>query len=237
MRFVSRFIDIDRIPLEGEQGRRDSNPQPPVLETGALPIELLPSGRGWAGPRYTWLQCSPQPPRAGGALTGGDAQLAAGVDEGGGATGGDGGSRDPGDVRRLAALEDRLHRLALAPLLELDQHVGDQPRRRREHLGPKLLEGLEQLAVLGQLGLAAQAPLQMGTGVDFEQLGVAGDGGQLVGQLFTLHGPRPPRLAAGTTARGAGDGPGAAAPWRRTRRCPVRRQWLRGEGRRRRAAR
>ncbi len=26
------------------QGRRDSNPQPPVLETGALPIELLPSG-------------------------------------------------------------------------------------------------------------------------------------------------------------------------------------------------
>ncbi len=25
-----------------EQGRRDSNPQPPVLETGALPIELLP---------------------------------------------------------------------------------------------------------------------------------------------------------------------------------------------------
>ena len=25
------------------QGRRDSNPQPPVLETGALPIELLPS--------------------------------------------------------------------------------------------------------------------------------------------------------------------------------------------------
>jgi hypothetical protein len=25
------------------QGRRDSNPQPPVLETGALPVELLPS--------------------------------------------------------------------------------------------------------------------------------------------------------------------------------------------------
>ena len=29
-----------------EQGRRDSNPQPPVLETGALPVELLPSGPG-----------------------------------------------------------------------------------------------------------------------------------------------------------------------------------------------
>ena len=26
-----------------QHGRRESNPQPPVLETGALPIELLPS--------------------------------------------------------------------------------------------------------------------------------------------------------------------------------------------------
>jgi hypothetical protein len=26
---------------EGWQDRRESNPQPPVLETGALPIELL----------------------------------------------------------------------------------------------------------------------------------------------------------------------------------------------------
>ena len=29
--------------MGGEQGRRDSNPQPSVLETGALPVELLPS--------------------------------------------------------------------------------------------------------------------------------------------------------------------------------------------------
>src|ERR1700722_7145702 len=29
--------------LRPGQGRRDSNPQPPVLETGALPVELLPS--------------------------------------------------------------------------------------------------------------------------------------------------------------------------------------------------
>ena len=27
------------------QGRRDSNPEPPVLETGALPVELRPSAR------------------------------------------------------------------------------------------------------------------------------------------------------------------------------------------------
>src|SRR6476660_1338667 len=40
-RFVCRFTALlSRV----EQGRRDSNPQPPVLETGALPIELLPFG-------------------------------------------------------------------------------------------------------------------------------------------------------------------------------------------------
>jgi hypothetical protein len=32
----------ERPRITGEQGRRDSNPQPSVLETGALPIELLP---------------------------------------------------------------------------------------------------------------------------------------------------------------------------------------------------
>ncbi|MCU1484284.1 MAG: hypothetical protein JWN67_1030, partial [Actinomycetia bacterium] len=31
-----------------EQGRRESNPQPSVLETGALPIELLPSDTRWS---------------------------------------------------------------------------------------------------------------------------------------------------------------------------------------------
>jgi hypothetical protein len=32
--------------VEGWQARRDSNPQPPVLETGTLPIELLALGVG-----------------------------------------------------------------------------------------------------------------------------------------------------------------------------------------------
>src|SRR5712691_10279800 len=37
---------LDRAGPVGQrwQGRRDSNPQPPVLETGTLPIELLPYG-------------------------------------------------------------------------------------------------------------------------------------------------------------------------------------------------
>src|SRR5487761_2009462 len=47
MRFCSRFISrLSSLrscdPSSYEQGRRDSNPQPPVLETGALPIEPLP---------------------------------------------------------------------------------------------------------------------------------------------------------------------------------------------------
>ena len=32
------------LPLATLQGKRDLNPQPSVLETDALPIELLPSG-------------------------------------------------------------------------------------------------------------------------------------------------------------------------------------------------
>jgi hypothetical protein len=35
-------MDVE-VPVEGKvQGRRDSNPQPAVLETAALPVELLP---------------------------------------------------------------------------------------------------------------------------------------------------------------------------------------------------
>ena len=37
-------LRIDTADTRCAQGRRDSNPQPPVLETGTLPIELLPFG-------------------------------------------------------------------------------------------------------------------------------------------------------------------------------------------------
>src|SRR5687767_14676120 len=41
-----------------QQGRRESNPQPPVLETGALPIELLPYGP--AAPRWPGRESNPR---------------------------------------------------------------------------------------------------------------------------------------------------------------------------------
>src|SRR6185295_5726966 len=39
--FVHQFM-LGATPKQGWQGRRDSNPQPSVLETDALPLELLP---------------------------------------------------------------------------------------------------------------------------------------------------------------------------------------------------
>src|SRR5581483_2054356 len=43
-RFTAASVRSGPVPSRPvEQGRRESNPQPPVLETGALPIELLPS--------------------------------------------------------------------------------------------------------------------------------------------------------------------------------------------------
>src|SRR5947208_13027984 len=60
-RFICRFM---LLPL---QARRDSNPQPPVLETGALPVELRAFGAGppRSGPRapqYSPAGWSPRPP-------------------------------------------------------------------------------------------------------------------------------------------------------------------------------
>jgi hypothetical protein len=41
-----KSLQIATLP---KQGRQDSNLQPPVLETGALPIVLLPFGRPIVG--------------------------------------------------------------------------------------------------------------------------------------------------------------------------------------------
>src|SRR5215204_5991658 len=47
-------LTLPRLAAEPDhpwQEWRDSNPQPPVLETGALPIELHSSGSGSGGPK------------------------------------------------------------------------------------------------------------------------------------------------------------------------------------------
>src|SRR5258705_7268189 len=62
------------------QDRRESNPQPPVLETGALPIELLSFlNRGTSSPGrpYTVARGGPKAPlRSGGSLRGARSQRA-----------------------------------------------------------------------------------------------------------------------------------------------------------------
>ncbi len=47
---------MEGLGFELKQGRQDSNLQPPVLETGALPVELLPSV---ASPVYSPRRASP----------------------------------------------------------------------------------------------------------------------------------------------------------------------------------
>jgi hypothetical protein len=46
-RSASIALAMPHSALRGQQGRQDSNLQPPVLETGALPVELRPSVCGW----------------------------------------------------------------------------------------------------------------------------------------------------------------------------------------------
>ncbi len=45
---------------QSKQGRRDLNPQPPVLETGALPVELRPFILQKARPSSRWLGLAPR---------------------------------------------------------------------------------------------------------------------------------------------------------------------------------
>ena len=46
-------------PMSTQQGRQDSNLQPPVLETGALPIELRPWADGIVPPVFGAIPSGP----------------------------------------------------------------------------------------------------------------------------------------------------------------------------------
>src|SRR5690606_21900284 len=60
----------------GWHARRDSNPQPAVLETAALPIELLAYGKNWLFPEKATAACAACPcPDALGGLSGPDPRL------------------------------------------------------------------------------------------------------------------------------------------------------------------
>src|SRR2546423_11720268 len=62
-RFTGRMRAMVKCDRGGRQGRRDSNPQPPVLETGALPVELRPSdgSLGERLPRFPVRCVAPAP--------------------------------------------------------------------------------------------------------------------------------------------------------------------------------
>ncbi len=146
---------------------------------------------------------------------------------------GGGGGGDPAHVGRLAAGEQVTHGPPLASRAQGGQDVGQQAGSRLDHLGAQLVQGPEDLAVLGQLGLAAQAgldvapELQVGHVLTVDDPGQGGGDGvargpaspmqagpaenRALGQPARPHGPSPLR-AWGTAVPSACGEPGAGAP-------------------------
>src|SRR5712692_1008764 len=187
-RFVCRFTRFASVVRAGcgEQGRRDSNPQPPVLETGALPVELLPSGVGGPGSKD-----SSGPGRGPGRWwsVGERAAAASPVheDRGGGRAGRGEGAADRPGVREAASGEHRLDGASFAGFFDRREGRGEEPGRRFEELGAEELEAAEHAPVTGELGLAAEARLDVP--LDRERDGlVAVDGlGEQERDLLTPH--------------------------------------------------
>src|SRR3546814_9197146 len=75
---------------------------------------------------------------------------------------------------------------------------------------------------LDQLGLAAQAPLDVAALVTAQQGRAVGGGGQVVGEVLTPH-QRPPLHGGGTDRPAASCAPCEGAPWRPSRRSRARR--------------
>src|SRR5690606_19570185 len=112
---------VARVRRNEEQGRRDSNPQPAVLETAALPVELLPSGLSHASlsarrrqRTRRWAAASPRCPRSAGQS--GPPGAGGEDDRPRGARRGRGG--EAAEVRQAAAGEEGADRLALPRLLD-----------------------------------------------------------------------------------------------------------------------
>ena len=101
---------------------------------------------------------------------------------------GGGGGGEAAQVRDAAAGQQRADGVALAGLLEVGEDVGQQPGGRLEHLGAQRAHGAEQLAVLDDLGLAAQAALDVAPLGAAELRDAVGGAGQHVRQVSTSHG-------------------------------------------------
>ena len=87
------------------------------------------------------------------------------------------GSGDGTDVGGLAPGEQEAHGPSLARRLERSEDVGQQPGGRRENLGAQLVKGSEHLAVLGQLGLATEAGLDVAAKVEVGDIQAVDDAG------------------------------------------------------------
>jgi hypothetical protein len=112
---------------------------------------------------------------------------AGGEDDGAGRARGRGG-RQAAHVGQAAARQDRAHGLALAGLLDAGEDVGQEPGRRFEHVGAERAHGPQELAVLDDLGLAAEAPLDVAPLGPAEHRHPVGGTRQAVRQVCTLHG-------------------------------------------------
>src|SRR5581483_9962568 len=85
-----------------------------------------------------------------------------GEDDGPGGAGGGSGHGDPAEVGGPAAGEERADGAPLTGRFEVGEDATEGAGRRLEHLGAQVVEGPEQLAVLHELGLAAQTRLHVG---------------------------------------------------------------------------
>ena len=220
-----RFGDI------GEQGRRDSNPQPPVLETGALPVELLPSERGGraariaaasgyaragessgrtcpqgaasavGSPKLLGRQLArPSPPASRAMSSAAVAPAATAVPP-----------IAPAYARRRPDNSVRRAPCSAASVMR-GERVAEQARSGLDVARAQQRERAQQPAVAGELGLAAQARLDVALDVE-TRLGVAVDQRRQQ-RRRPLHTAWASAPSSYKQRRAACGGPGAGAPSR-----------------------
>ena len=141
------------------QGRRDSNPQPPVLETGALPVELLPSGRAFKPATPLSTEHAGRHHDS----TSSSRYYMAGVrprqrHQSGGCSAG---RQDRSRVGQAPSVEHRPDHPAVGRAADDGEHVGHHTRRWLDIGRPQLVEQAHEPAVTSDLRLAEQAALDV----------------------------------------------------------------------------